>query len=108
MAIIMDIEVAAVRPNPRQARKHFGDLGPLVLSLKEKGQLTPVVVRPVPGGYELVCGERRWRAAQLVGLATIKAEVREVSESEAFRLSLIENLQRARVLRECRGAVPYG
>ena len=90
-----DISVTEIRPNPRQPRRHFDGIEELAESLKAKGQLTPVLVRPMGEDFELVHGERRWRAAKLAGLPTLRAEVRELSDAEAFGLSLIENIQRA-------------
>jgi ParB/RepB/Spo0J family partition protein len=91
-----EIPVDRIRPNPDQPRRHFAGIEDLARSLKERGQVTPILVRPVEGGgYELVHGERRWRAAQLAGLKTLRAEVRPLDEEEAFRLALVENVQRA-------------
>jgi ParB/RepB/Spo0J family partition protein len=92
--MLRNITLSVIKPNPRQPRKHFEGLEELAQSLKQQGQLTPVLVRPVGDGYELVHGERRWRAAQLAGLPTLRAEVRELSDAEAYRLSVVENLQR--------------
>jgi len=89
-----DILVSEIKPNPRQPRKHFEGIEELAESLKREGQLMPVLVRPVAGGYELVHGERRWRAAQLAGLQTLRAEVRDLTDVEAFKVALIENIQR--------------
>lgn len=88
------LDLADIRPNPDQPRKHFGDLTELATSIRAHGLLEPVLVRPVPGGYELVHGERRWRAAALAGLKTIAAMVRDLSDDEAFLLALVENIQR--------------
>ena len=64
-------------------------------SLRERGVLQPVLVRPVPGGtYELIAGERRWRAAQLAGLETVPAIVRPHDDAESLELALIENMAR--------------
>ena len=89
-----DIPLSEIRPNAEQPRRRFVGLEELAESLKAKGQLTPALVRPVDGGYELVHGERRWRAAKLAGLSTLRAEVREMSDDEAFHLALVENIQR--------------
>jgi ParB family chromosome partitioning protein len=88
------LDLAEIRPNPEQPRKHFGDLTELAASIQEHGLLEPVLVRPVPGGYELVHGERRWRAAAAAGLKTIPAMVRDLSDDEAFVAALVENIQR--------------
>jgi len=86
-----------ISPNPSQPRKHFDEdaLESLAASLGERGVLQPVLVRPRAGGrYELVAGERRWRAAQIAGLAEIPALVREREDAEALELALIENMAR--------------
>jgi ParB family chromosome partitioning protein len=92
-----DIPLDQIRPNPRQPRtsldqtalEHFAE------SVRHAGILQPVVVRALPdGAYELVAGERRWRAAALAGLKTVPALVRELSDAESFEAALIENLQR--------------
>lgn len=93
---LLEIPLAAIVPNSRQPRERFDDetLGALARSIKEVGVLQPVVVRPQDGGYELVAGERRVRAAREAGLATIPAVVRETDGTEALREALIENLHR--------------
>jgi ParB family chromosome partitioning protein len=85
-----------VQPNPFQPRKTFSDeqLQELVDSIREKGILQPLLVRRKSDGYELIAGERRWRAAQRAGLREIPILVRDVSDSEMLELSLIENIQR--------------
>jgi ParB family chromosome partitioning protein len=91
------IPVELVVPNPKQPRKAFDEaaLEALAGSLRERGVLQPVLVRPVAGGtYELVAGERRWRAAQLAGLETIPALVRDRDDAEALEAALIENMAR--------------
>jgi ParB family chromosome partitioning protein len=91
------VPVDLVRPNPRQPRTSFDDdaLRSLATSLGERGVLQPVLVRPhVDGSYELIAGERRWRAAQLAGLSTIPAVVREDGDAAALELALIENMAR--------------
>ena len=98
MAVAKPIPISAIRPNPYQPRRRFGadELAELVQSVRRHGVLAPVLVRPAkePGTYELVAGERRWRAAQQAGLAEIPAVVRELSDLEALDLALVENLQR--------------
>jgi ParB family chromosome partitioning protein len=91
------IEVDRIRPNPRQPRRTFGtdELAGLADSIVRHGLLQPVVVRESADGYELVVGERRWRAAQLAGLATIPAIVRDVASRELLEMALVENVQRA-------------
>ena len=91
------IPVELIAPNPKQPRRVFDDgaLQALAGSLRERGVLQPVLVRPVAGGtYELVAGERRWRAAQLAGLETIPALVRARDDAEALEAALIENMAR--------------
>ncbi len=91
-----ELPVASIRPNRYQPREHFDEeaLGSLADSIREVGVLQPVLVRPVGDGYELVAGERRWRAARRVGLQTIPALVRETDDAAALEHALIENLHR--------------
>jgi ParB family chromosome partitioning protein len=93
-----EIAVKEIGPNPLQPRRHFAEesLKELAASLRQHGLLQPVVVtRAAAGGYYLITGERRWRAAQLAGLERIPAVVREVeSDTDRLALALIENLQR--------------
>ncbi len=95
---VVEVEVARVEPNPLQPRRAFSEAGleELARSLREVGMLQPVVVTRGPsGGYVLLAGERRWRAAQKAGLSTIPAVVREAAgDSEVLAVALIENLQR--------------
>src|SRR6266545_4145292 len=93
---LLDIPVSAIARNPRQPRGEFPEetLEALARSIREVGVLQPVVVRPRDGGYELVAGERRLRAAKLAGLATIPAIVREGDDTESLREALIENIHR--------------
>jgi ParB family chromosome partitioning protein len=97
------LSVAQIKPNPYQPRRYFSDeeMGELVNSIKTHGLLQPILVRPTtslspeePIIYQLVAGERRWRAAQLAGLDTIPAVVRIVDDQQALELALIENVQR--------------
>jgi len=98
-ATFAELPVAAIHPNPRQPRTVFDDeaLEELVGSIREVGVLQPVVVRPADEGYELVMGERRWRATQMAGLATIPAIVRQTDDSDLLRDALLENLHRAQL-----------
>lgn len=92
------LPVARIRPNPHQPRRQFAveELEELASSLRRHGVLQPVLVREAAEGYELIAGERRLRAAKLVGLAEIPAVVRQgVSDGEMLELALIENVQRA-------------
>jgi ParB family transcriptional regulator, chromosome partitioning protein len=91
------LPVELIVPNPKQPRRSFDEatLEALAGSLRERGVLQPVLVRPVVGGtYELVAGERRWRAAQIAGLETVPALVRERDDAEALEAALIENMAR--------------
>lgn len=93
---IQELPLERIRPNPRQPRKEFAPeaLAELAASIREHGVVQPVLVRPVDGGYELVAGERRWRAARAAGLERIPAVVRDISPAKAMEIALIENLQR--------------
>ncbi|MEO8686692.1 MAG: ParB/RepB/Spo0J family partition protein [Solirubrobacteraceae bacterium] len=94
---LRQLPVHLIEPNPRQPRKEFDEesLISLAASLGERGVLQPVIVRPSPGGaYELIAGERRWRAARLAGLDTIPALVRIHDDAESLELALIENMAR--------------
>lgn len=85
-----------VRPNLRQPRKEFDDdaISELSLSIKEKGVLQPLIVRRSGQGYEIIAGERRWRAAQKAGVNKVPIIIKEATDGEALELALIENLQR--------------
>jgi len=91
------IPLERIRRNEGQPRQHFDEdeLGQLAASIKASGQLQPIVVRPVNGCFEIVAGERRVRALRMLGEESAKCIVRELSDEEAFMLSLLENLQRA-------------
>jgi ParB family chromosome partitioning protein len=88
--------IEEIIPNRSQPRKHFDEskLQQLTESIKEKGILEPLIVRRIDQGYELIVGERRWRAAQKAGLKEVPVLVKEAEGREALELSLIENLQR--------------
>jgi ParB family chromosome partitioning protein len=91
------VAVSDVHPNPKQPRRSFDDdaVGGLAESLKAQGLIQPVVVRPrLQGGYELIAGERRWRAAREAGLETIPAVVREADDRDTLLLALVENVAR--------------
>lgn len=94
-----ELPVAQIRPNPDQPRQNFDPeaLGELVHSLETVGLLQPVVVRPDGAGYELVAGERRWRAAQQAGWTTIPALVRQTQDADLLRDALLENLHRVQL-----------
>jgi ParB family chromosome partitioning protein len=94
------LPTSALRPNARNPRRSFAaaELEELAASLRERGIIQPIVVRPlrgVPDGYEIVAGERRWRAAQRAGLHEVPVVVIEATDAEALQLAIIENVQRA-------------
>jgi len=91
-----EIDVEEILPNPYQPRSHFdvAALEELAASIKSVGVITPITVRPISDGYELVCGERRLRAAKIAGLKTIPAVVREMTDGESAVAAITENLQR--------------
>jgi ParB family chromosome partitioning protein len=93
---IVNIDVGKVTPNPRQPRTEFDQksLTELSESIKAQGIAQPVLVRLRSGKYELVAGERRWRAARKAGLAVIPAIIKDFSDEESLEIALIENLQR--------------
>ncbi len=91
------IRLSEIEPNRNQPRKEFDEasLSELADSIAEHGLLQPILVRPLPdGGYQIVAGERRWRASRMAGLSEIPAVIRELSERDAAQLALVENLQR--------------
>jgi len=93
------VAIEFVRPNPRNPRRNFAEteLDELAASMRERGIIQPIVVRPVRGAadsYEIIAGERRWRAAQRAGLHTVPIVQLDVSDSEALELAIIENVQR--------------
>jgi ParB family chromosome partitioning protein len=94
------LPVAFLRPNRFQPRKRFAedDIRDLAESIREKGVLQPILVRPItgePSRYEIIAGERRWRAAQLAQLHEVPVVVREIGDGEALELAIIENVQRS-------------
>jgi ParB family chromosome partitioning protein len=93
---VRDIDVARIRPNPEQPRIQFDEdaLDELADSIRERGVLQPILLRPDGADYMIIAGERRWRAAQRARLHAIPAIVREVDESTTAELALIENIQR--------------
>jgi len=94
-----ELPVGSIRPNPRQPRTVFDEdaLDELVGSIREIGVLQPVVVRAVDDGFELIMGERRWRATQAAGLDTIPAIIRETEDADLLRDALLENLHRSQL-----------
>lgn len=93
---VQELAVEAIAPNPYQPRRYFDPkkMEQLAASVRSKGIREPLLVRPVEGGYQLVAGERRLRAAKMVGLATVPVRVQAISDEEAMQIALIENLQR--------------
>jgi ParB family transcriptional regulator, chromosome partitioning protein len=94
---VSTMEINTIRPNPYQPRTEFDakEIESLADSLKKDGLLQPVVVRPAGAGfYQLVAGERRWRAAKLAGLARVPVVIREVEDKKMLELALVENIQR--------------
>ena len=95
-----NIPIASIDPRPGQPRKHFdeGAMGELIASVKDAGILQPILLRrnrPDDGRFEIVAGERRWRAAQAAGLHEIPALVRDLQDNQAATFSIVENVQRA-------------
>src|SRR5512140_1968220 len=93
------IPIELVHRNPEQPRRHFPDaeIAELEVSIRDKGVLQPILVRPSPrteGEYEIVAGERRWRAAQKAGLKVIPALIRLLDDDKAFEIAIVENVQR--------------
>lgn len=93
---VSSIAISDIHPNPAQPRRHFSEesLQELAASLKRHGLIQPILVRPHGAGYQIVAGERRWRAAQRAQLHQVKAVIRELSDEETLEIALIENIQR--------------
>ena len=108
---VRELYIEQIVRNPDQPRRTFApeDLDELTASIRERGVISPIVVRPRPGGaegeYQIVAGERRWRASQRAGLRTIPGVVRDLDDLEVMEIALIENIQRAdlNALEEARG-----
>lgn len=92
------LPLSSLKPNPGQPRRHFDEdaLRELAASIKSQGIIQPLLVRPLPGdgNYQIVAGERRWRAAQIAGLAQVPVYIRQLTDKEVMAAALIENLQR--------------
>ena len=93
------VAIEFLHPNPRNPRRHFAaaELDELAASIKERGVIQPIAVRPAPGAtgmFEIIAGERRWRAAQRAGIHDVPVVVLEVNDAEALELAIIENVQR--------------
>ena len=93
---VATLSVIDIRPNPDQPRRHFADekLDELAASIAKHGVIQPISVRPFQGGYQIVAGERRWRAAQRAQLHDIPAIIRSFDDSETLEIALLENIQR--------------
>ena len=94
---VSEVSLAAISPNPHQPRSKIleEDLEELAASIKEHGIIQPLLVTRSPDGYQLIAGERRWRAASLAGLRTVPVVVRDVAPNEVLELAVVENVQRA-------------
>jgi ParB family chromosome partitioning protein len=94
--VVTEADVIDLRPNPYQPRKHFDEeaLGELTESIKQHGVIQPLIVRKSIRGYEIIAGERRWRAAKQAGLAKVPIVVRDFSDEQMMEIALVENLQR--------------
>ncbi|QIG78548.1 ParB/RepB/Spo0J family partition protein [Stakelama tenebrarum] len=93
---IRSLPVTALAPHPEQPRRHFDDdaLDELAASIRTRGLIQPIVVRPFGKGYQIVAGERRWRAAQRARLHEVPVVIRELTEAETLEIALVENIQR--------------
>ncbi len=93
---LVDLPVSSIRPNPRQPRRSMDAEGlqELARSIQSAGVVQPIIVRPAGDGYELVAGERRWRAAQIAGFTVVPSILRSASDVESLELALIENVVR--------------
>ena len=95
---VSELAVEAIKANPHQPRRRFddADIEELAASIREKGVLQPILVRPAvfAGEFEIVAGERRWRAAMRTGVRTIPALVRSLSDAEVLEIAIVENVQR--------------
>ena len=93
---VVQIPIDEIRANPMQPRRHFeeGPLAELCASIREQGIIQPILLRPVDDGYQIVAGERRFRAACQAGLRSVPSIIRRMDQAEALEIALIENLQR--------------
>ena len=97
---LIDLDIQKIRSGKYQPRKNFdeGELGELAASIAQNGIMQPIVVRPVEGGgesgYEIIAGERRWRASKRIGMDTIPAIIRDIEDKQALELAIVENVQR--------------
>jgi len=92
----MTVRLSEIEPNRDQPRKVFNEesITSLAESIKEHGMLQPILVRPFGSGYQIIAGERRWRAARMLGLSEVPVQIREMNDQQAMQIALIENLQR--------------
>ena len=94
-----EVPIDRIHPNPDQPRRHFdeGDLADLAASIRTRGVIQPIIVREAPDGdgYQIVAGERRWRASQIAGRDTMPILVRSLTDTEVLEIALVENIQRA-------------
>ncbi len=92
----MTVRLSEIEPNRDQPRKVFNEesITSLAESIKEHGMLQPILVRPFGSGYQIIAGERRWRAARMLGLSEVPVQIREMDDQQAMQIALIENLQR--------------
>lgn len=95
---VREIPIEQLHRNPDQPRTHFSDeeIAELSASIRDKGVLQPLLVRPAPGGdgWQIIAGERRWRASQKAGLKTIPVLVRELDDAQVLEIAIVENVQR--------------
>ncbi len=93
---VREISIGLIYPNPNQPRTHFDVTGidELTESIRERGVISPILVRPIDGGYQLIAGERRWRAAQQAQLHSIPAMIKDIDDASSAEIALIENIQR--------------
>ncbi len=93
---VREIPLDAISPNPHQPRRSFDEpaLAELAASIKSTGLIQPIIVRPVGDGYQLIAGERRWRAARIAGVARVPAIVRQADSATQAQMALVENIQR--------------
>ncbi|HKR29919.1 MAG TPA: ParB/RepB/Spo0J family partition protein, partial [Terriglobales bacterium] len=93
---VRDLPISEIDPNPYQTRTNFDDqaLNELAASIQSNGIVQPIVVRPVNGRFQLIAGERRWRASQKLGREFIPAVIKQVSNEQAMEMTIVENLQR--------------
>jgi len=91
-----EVPLAEIKPNPKQPRKHFdeGDISELAKTLHSVGLIEPVVLRRIDKGFQLISGERRWRAARMAGFKKIPAVIKQVNDVQALEMGIIENIQR--------------